>query len=748
MRILTFILLIFVCSSQAASGQSVSGKVTDAANGLPLPWCAVRVMNSSAGTYTQADGTFTLSAPSGEPAAVLLISRLGYFTDTLRTHSAQTNYEITLRSSDQTLNTVVVTGTMKPVTRSESTVAIDVITPKLFARSAAVCLFDAAGMLNGVQPQVSCNVCNAGDLRINGMEGPYTMVLIDGMPIVSALSSVYGLNGIPVSLIERVEVMKGPASSLYGSEAMGGIINIITRDPECAPKLSFDVSGTSWQEFSGDAAASFGKKKIHGLLGINAFNYTQPQDANGDGFMDMSLQQRISVFNKYTFTLRENRKASLAARVVLEERNGGQMNFTPSLRGSDQVYGESITTRRAEVIGLYPLPLREKVTLQFSFNSHAQDSWYGLMRYTALQTVGFTQLVWEKNIGKHNLLGGAAFRFTHYDDNTPATASETGIVNSPMRTPLPGIFMQDEITFNPKHRLLLGWRSDYDQNHGLVHSPRMAYRWNLRPYTTLRLAAGTGYRVVNLFAEDHAALSGARNVVIAEALRPERSANFSANLYRQLFFKHLSLTLDASAFFTRFSNKIVADYDSNPNEIIYANLRGHAVTQGAALNADAEFTFPLTLSAGITYMDVALVTNNAAGHTQRTQQLHAPRWSGTFSASYEMKKLFTVDLTGRWLGPMRLPILPNDFRPEYSPAFCLVNLQLRKSLKHGFEVYAGVRNLLNFLPQNPIMRPFDPFDREVNDPVNNPHGYTFDPSYTYAPVQGIRGFAGVRWTLK
>jgi outer membrane receptor for ferrienterochelin and colicins len=743
MRHIIYIILLVSMCPLTILAQQISGTVNDAESGQPLPWCAIRIVKSTAGAYSQTDGSFTLHIPAELTQPVLIVSRIGYSNDTINVNPNQHIYTVSLRRNDQTLNTVVVTGTLKPVSRSESTVAVDVITPQLFARSAAACLFDAAGMLNGVQPQVSCNVCNAGDLRINGMEGPYTLVLIDGMPIVSALSSVYGLNGIPVSLIERVEVMKGPAASLYGSEAMGGIINIITRDPDCAAKLSADVSGTSWGEFSGDVAASFGKKKVHGLLGINAYNYTVPQDNNADGFMDMTLQQRISVFNKYRFTLPQNRKATLAARMVWEERNGGQMNFTPALRGSDQVYGESISTRRMELLGMYPL--HKSLTLQFSFNTHMQRSWYGITPYFARQNVGFSQLVWEKSKGKHALLAGAALRYTHYDDNTPATSVD--MRNNPAHTPLPGLFAQDEISLNQKHRILLGWRSDYDRNHGLVHSPRLAWRWKPGSFTTVRFASGTGYRVVNLFAEDHAALSGSRTVIITETLRPEQSVNFSANVYRQLFLKKVSLTFDASAFYTRFSNKIVADYDSNPNEIRYANLRGHAVTQGAAFNIDASFAFPLTLAAGITCMDVAVISTDTAGKHTRTQQLHAPRWSGTFTASFEAKKLFTIDITGRWLGPMRLPVLPNDFRPEYSPAFCMLNIQLRKTLSQGFEVYAGVRNLLNFLPQNPIMRPFDPFDRTVNDPVNNPYGYTFDPSYTYAPVQGIRGFAGVRWTI-
>ena len=110
-------------------------------------------------------------------------------------------------------------------------------------------------------------------------------------------------------------------------------------------------------------------------------------------------------------------------------------------------------------------------------------------------------------------------------------------------------------------------------------------------------------------------------------------------------------------------------------------------------------------------------------------------------------KGFSVDLTGQWNGPMRLPILPNDYRPEYSPWFFIANIQITKDFAHGISLYGGAKNIFNFVPRDPIMRSFDPFDRHVNDPVNNPYGYTFDPSYNYASLQGIRAFAGIRYNL-
>src|SRR5262249_15014340 len=153
-------------------------------------------------------------------------------------------------------------------------------------------------------------------------------VLIDGMPIVSSLSTVYGLSGIPNSLVEKIEVVKGPASSLYGSEAIGGLINIITKNPSKAPLLSADVTATSWNEWNIDGAVKYQlSPKISGLLGVNYYNYTNARDRNGDQFTDVTLQNRVSFFNKLSFQRKDQRIASLALRYIYEDRWGGDLRW-------------------------------------------------------------------------------------------------------------------------------------------------------------------------------------------------------------------------------------------------------------------------------------------------------------------------------------------------------------------------------------------------------------------------------------
>ena len=662
--------------------------------------------------------------------------------------SAQETNKDSIKNNPENLNEVVLTGTMKPVSKKDSPVPIEVYTSKYFKTNPNPTLFESIGMINGIQPQINCNVCATGDIHINGMEGPYTMILIDGMPIVSALSTVYGLNGIPNSLVDRIEVVKGPASSLYGTEAMGGIVNIITKDATKANKFSADLYTTSWLENNIDLAYKFKtNNKVNSLIGVNYFLFDNKQDKNKDNFTDLTLQNRISIFNKWNFERPKNKTASIASRYVYEDRWGGEMQYNKRIdRGSDKIYGESIFTNRAEIIGMYQLPTTENIYTQFSYNFHQQNSFYGTNSYQAKQHVAFAQAYWDKILGKHSLLTGATYKYTFYDDNTPGTANENK-ENNPMKSPLPGVFIQDEITFSSKHKLLLGYRLDYDKHHKDIHSPRFAYKFSPNNRHIFRASFGTGFRVVNLFTEDHAALTGSRDVIIKNDLNPEKSYNGNLNYVFNKTFDFGNFNIDATAFYSYFTNKIVGDFETDQNLIIYDNLDGHAVSKGISINTDIIFRFPLKINFGFSYMNVYRKERDENNQMQKSQQFHAPKWSGNYVISYNFPKRFTVDLTGNWYGKMRLPILPNDFRPEYSPFYMLTNIQLTKSFRK-IEIYGGLKNIFNFIPKNPLMRPFDPFNNNINDPINNPYGYTFDTAYNYAPLQGIRGFIGLRYTIR
>lgn len=753
-------LLGLIVQLAIAQKATITGKITS--EGKPVEYANILLVGTSEGSVTDTLGNYTFKVSTG--TYKVRVTSVGYnkIEKSVTAKASDTiiaNFD--LANLQNSLNEVVVTGTLKEVRRLESPVAVEVYTPTYFKKNPTPNIYEAMQNVNGVRPQLNCQVCNTGDIHINGLEGPYTMVLIDGMPIVSSLSTVYGLSGIPNSLVERIEIVKGPASSLYGSEAVGGLINIITKKPQNAPTFSADVYGTTWGELNTDLGFKFtAGKKATVLTGINYFNFQNKIDNNNDNFTDMTLQNRISIFQKWNFQRKENRLFSIAARYMYEDRWGGDLRWNKSFRGGDSIYGESIYTKRWEVLGNYQLPTKEKLMLSFSYNNHDQNSVYGYIPYIANQKIGFTQLTWDKKIGKNDLLLGAAIRSTYYDDNTPGTATADTIKpqNQPQKTWLPGIFIQDEIAITDKHKLLLGFRYDHNNYHGNIFTPRFAYKWTINDKNIIRLNAGTGFRVVNLFTEDHAALTGARIVEIKNELKPEQSYNVNLNYIKKIYAGNGTfIGLDASAFYTHFNNRIVGDFDTNPNKIIYDNLQGYAVNKGITFNVDVAFANGLKIITGGTLMENTVTDN---GLTQ--QQILTEKFTGTWAVSYKIKKAnLSVDYTGNVYSPMRLPLLGDtDPRRPFSPWWSIQNIQLTFNRLKNFEIYGGVKNLLNWTPNkgNPfiIARSNDPFDKQVqygsNGQViataNNPYALTFDPSYVYAPNQGIRGFLGVRFTLK
>lgn len=692
---------------------------------------------------TKSDGTYVLHSIHHGPCQILALASTG---DTMiRTADFKGNdtfdidFVFALYNS---MNEVVVSGTLQPVLKSKSPVAVETFRSSFFRKNISSTLFESVGMINGIRPQLNCNICNTGDIHMNGMEGPYTQVLIDGMPIMSSLASVYGLAAIPSSLLEKVEVVRGPASSLYGSESMGGLINIITKSPGDGPKFSFESSYNSWAESNTDLSFQHKGMRLQTIAAVNYFHYGHARDQNADGFTDVALQNRISLFQR-TSVKRESGKAFwVSIRYSYENRWGGEMRWNPTWRGSDSVYGESIYSNHAEVLGLYEFNTAKNIKLQYSFSHHDQNSVYGKATFLAKQSVAFAQLIHNRKIRNWGLLTGAGMRYTYYDDNTPATMLQ-GEGNSPSKTPLPGIFIQIESPMASKIQILSGYRLDYHPVHHFIHSPRVALKYNFNQRHFLRFQGGTGFRVVNLFTEEHAALSGDRKVVIAESLNPERS--LSGNIQytwiqnSNSFYMENEFTL----FHTRFSNKIIGNYNTDPDAIIFSNLHGTAVSRGVSWNNTMRFSIPISTTVGLTYAEVYQLEN-----AQKAWQWFAPRWSGNITFTYTYTPLrLTANITQTTNGPMRLPVQNNDFRPEYSPWYSLINIQITQLYSRKIEWYCGLKNLFNFIPQSPIMRPFDPFDKTAKDPIKNPNGYTFDTGYNYAPLQGRRIFAGIKYSF-
>lgn len=739
-----FSLALISCSISAFSQYNFTGTVVDSQGN---PTQAVVSINKTE-IKTNENGLFIYNFDKKGNYPVSIIDNWGNEQKfNLNIKSENQSFTFVLKN-EEVLNEIVIQST-KNRQVDKGVIASESYSSDFFKKTTVANVLESMEMINGVQPKINCGVCNTGDIRINGLEGTNTLVLIDGLPMVSGLSTVYGLSGIPVSMIEKIEVIKGPAPSIYGTEAIGGMINIITKNPLFAPTFSFDTYTTSWGEVQSDLGFSTKiGKKINYLAGLHHFNYSGLHDKNKDNFTDLSNQHRISFFQKFQWDRKSKKDLSLITRYYYEDRWGGELQWNRKFRGSEEIYGESIYTNRWEILGNYQLPTKEDIRLQTSIIGHYQDAFYGNSYYKANQTVAHFQGLWNKTWHKNQSAFGIAFRNYLYDDNTPATEK---IENSKLWS----IFGQNSYDFAENWQFFAGFRAENHSIHGNLFTPRIALKKEFAKGDVLRLNAGTGHRVVSLFTEDHAALTGARQLVITENLKPERSWNANLSYVKNWVFKDQTyMQLDASAWFTHFSNKIAPDYDTDVQKIIYSNLDGYAQSKGISANVD------ITLPNGIKFLVGGTMQQVQITENQKTEYLKfAERFSGNWAVTVPIEKWnTTIDYTGTITGPMDLPTLgENDPRRSVSPTFALHNIQATYKGIKRFDIYAGIRNLTNWTVSKTvpfiISRSQDPFDKNVNFDTNgnpiktadNPYGLTFDPSYIYGTNQGIRAIIGIRY---
>ena len=744
---LSILLFLFLISSQAFalngdnSGSTIFGKVTHM--GRPVEFANIAVKGSPLGATSDEQGNYCIEkVPQGRHT--ILVSVVGYQAREITisvSGKEPLQIHVELEEAIINLEQVVITGTMREVSLKDSPVKMEVISGAYLQKSASNNLIEAIELVNGLEVSSDCSVCGTTGISINGMEAANTAVLIDGMPIMGALASVYGLNGIPTEMIDRIEVLKGPSSTLYGSEAVAGVINVITKNPGDASLLSFNSFITSDAERNLDfAIAPIQNGRIGTLLSGNIYAMQNFMDNNQDGFADVILTRpRISLFNKWTVQRPENRVFTLAAKYYHENRFGGTDAFLDNyswkrddpFRGNDSIYGESVFTNRFELMGSYQLPIdAENIRVDFSYSYHDQDSWYADDNYAATQEIAFANIIWTTDFGPRNeFLAGLSARHQTYDDNTEVIPEKDIQF-------IPGLFVQNQFNFSKAFKMLAGARLDHHRNHGPIFSPRLNFSWKPATYTTVRLNTGTGFRIVNVFSEDHAAYHGIREVVIENEIKPERSQNATLSLNHIFNLGESVLTWDMDLFYTHFTNKIEADYDTDPTKLIYRNLEDeeYAVSRGVSAALQASFLFPLRASLGVTYQDVFAMELDEEGFREKTARIKVPSLTGVYAVSYDLQAWRTsIDLTGTYTSSMRMPQFDAPFnRPETSSPFFVHNIQISHRLRNNTSLYFGARNLLNYTQESPIINAQNPFDE------------TFDTSYVYGPLRGRRMILGIR----
>jgi outer membrane receptor for ferrienterochelin and colicins len=691
---------------------TVSGLVK--CENISIPFAVVYLEEEQKAVVADSTGRYAIVVNPGNHQ--FTISAMGYQSKIISheiLHDLLLDFELT--PNRQITDEVVVTGLIAPTQTRRSALKVDVYNKRFIQSVPSNSVVDALHYVNGLQQVVACGVCGTNDIHINGMEGPYTLVLIDGMPIMSSLASVYALNGIPNSIIEQIEVIKGPSSTVYGTSAVGGVVNIITTQTEKANKLAVNFTSGSYGENNIDLSTSFRKGKSQFLASANMYDYRNRVDFNDDGFTDVPLASRISLFGKWRYRGRIDH--NMAFRYFAEDRFGGELKWQNEHRGSTIFYGEFIQTRRVEITG------NNKSNSQlwshdYSLSSHDQKSFYGVYAFNALQQNAFSNFSFFLKRGVHNLRSGLTQRLEHYRDNTPVGKDRMEYV--------PGVFVLDNIEWNESWGMMLGMRLDHHKNHGLVWAPQVNLKWRLSSKWEARINTGRGFRTVNVFTEDHAALTGAREVRIENALLPESSWNITTVLTRRFTTGKMGYgQIDFDAFINEMQNKILPDYETDPNAIIYRNTSGKSISRGVSMAIAFFLNQNTWLKAGGNLLDVFEKSTSENPDDERINQLFVPRYSASMVAGWKYQPWrVSVDYSVKHLGPMHLPSYEEPFqKPEVSEAFAIHNLQIIKNLGTKWSIGFQVRNLFDYVQISPLIDPANPF------------GDSFDTSYAYGPLQ-------------
>lgn len=305
-----YLFLLFVLSASAASavdnggirdGNTISGHVIDATSEENIPFAKVWVMEANEGAIANEDGQFEISSLKAGKYN-LHVTAIGYQSltkEVVVSNDFATIVHFKLKEEAQVIDEVVVSANRNEISRKDAPVVVSVANMKLFETVNSVDLAKSLNYITGLRVENNCQNCGFPQVRINGLEGPYSQVLINSRPIVSALSGVYGLEQIPVNMIDRVEVVRGGGSALFGANAVGGTINIITKDPinnsfSLTSNLSL-LGGDSWEQYMGANASLVSKDNSYGIAIYESYRNRNDYDHDGDGFSELG-QININTF--------------------------------------------------------------------------------------------------------------------------------------------------------------------------------------------------------------------------------------------------------------------------------------------------------------------------------------------------------------------------------------------------------------------------------------------------------------------
>ena len=722
------------------------GHVVDRETHEHIPYASIAVVGTAFGTTTDASGHYFLkNLPEGE--LTLEVRALGYAPKRTsvalkRGETLELNFEVA--QNGISMDEVVVSASRSATLRREAPALVSVLDAKLFERTNAACLAQGLSFQPGVRVEDDCQNCGFMQVRINGLDGHYSQILVDSHPVFSALTGVYGLEQIPANMIERVEVLRGGGSALFGSSAIGGTINIITREPSrSSAQLSHTLTSLGGSN-SYDNATMLNASIVSesGRAGISVFGQSRHRsgyDHDGDGFTELPVINSQSVGMRSFFRTGAYSRITAQYHHIDEYRRGGDLLDLPPHEAFVAEQTDHAIDGGSLSFDLSSADRSNRFNAYASFQNTARKSYYGgnqdpdaygtthdLTAAAGMQYVhAFRKLLFMPS----ELTLGAEYSFDELEDRSIGYAIDTD-----QTVHIVGGYLQNECK-TKKWSLLIGGRLD---KHNLVDhvifSPRANVRFNPSESVNLRVSYAGGYRAPQAFDEDmHIAIVGGERVRIrlADDLKEERShsVSLSADLYHT--FGSVQANLLVEGFYTKLEDVFALRdiEDTADGGKIKERYNGSGATvRGLNVEGRAAFTRWFELQAGMTwqrsrYSEPEQWSEDAEVPPVR-RMFRTPHLYGYFTASFKPLRRFTADVTGTCTGEMLVQHMAGSGVDRdvvvTTPAFCDVNLRLAYDLRIYKEItlqlYGGVQNL------------FDAYQKDFDRGAERDSGYVYGPS--------------------
>lgn len=734
--------LLFLLPITLLAQSTISGTVSSA-KGDPISQATVQVEGTSIAAATDNAGHFTLANVPAEKNN-LVIRAVGYQTakKTLTAAEKKLPIAIVLNEDNLNINEVVVSATRYGLDRREAPVVVNVLGPKLFNATQSVAMSETLAYQPGVRVENNCQNCGFSQVRLNGLEGAYSQILINSRSVFSALNSVYGLDQIPTSMIDRIEVVRSGGSALFGANAIAGTINIITKDPvenDWQIKSTNSLTGgTSWDNTL-DFNTSFVEDDL--MTGVTFYGMhrdRQPWDANGDGFTEITKLRNTTFGAKAFFKPSEYDKITVDMSVLNEFRRGGdRLDLAPHFTDiTEQIQTNSV------IGGLtydhYSRDWKQKISLYASAQKSKRDSYYGglggerthqdsvIAANSYGETDDFAMVAgaqYNYNFERDVITAGVEYNANRTKDNIP---SYQRIIDQ--KTHAIGTYAQYEWKVIDQLKALMGARYDYtyvdgtysllnnnrrsDQNFG-TFSPRLTILYDITPELQFRGGYARGFRAPQAFNEDmHVTSIGGQQVFVlmGENLETEYSNAYTGSFNYTRNFGQTQASLLIEGFFTDLQNPFTTVMTSEENGIILQEMRNGSRSNvyGSNIELSVAPSSALSIQAGGTiqrakYSEAQVIFEgeDPADDILTMNYMRTPNVYGYLNTNIKATKQFAIDVTGVYTGEMLVPHYQPDgtLLVRDAPDFMELNLRLGYTfaVKKNFnvEVFGGVQNMFN-----------------------------------------------------